>query len=161
MFQLMNLQEWSQLQHMKFSQPHPKIDICVASQCIGNEQCAWEKRLQHANAMIEKLPNRQSDIVTAKNILSQHMSGNAYNLIVAQLAMSLRRNIKYCRENMELYCLYLYYKSPVHIDFLDKFLTVDKLLDLKTYVLLDLTTVLENRPWWSWPQGYFPAGNNL
>jgi len=53
-----------------------------------------KKRLQHANAMIQKLSKRQSDIDTAKNIISQHISGNAYNLVVAQLTMSLRRNKK-------------------------------------------------------------------
>ena len=60
------------------------------------------KKLQSAKAQIARLSGKSNDIKRAKNILAQHLVGNAYNMMVAQLTMLAKCNKK--RWSKGMYC---------------------------------------------------------
>jgi hypothetical protein len=72
------------------------------------------------SSQARKENSRKQDLAAAKAVLKEHVSGDVYHLMVAQLTHSVRKNRKKWSKELKLYCLALYYKSPAAHKFLRK-----------------------------------------
>ena len=77
------------------------------------------KKLKQANGLNAHLKKKTNMLQVAKDVIATHLSGTAYELVMAQLAGSVGRRKRWSK-NMKLYCLSLYYKSPTAYRFLRK-----------------------------------------